>query len=501
MNITKSEFLKFRECDSHFWMLKHRPEIIEEKPISDFVQQIIDQGTEVELWARKRFPEGQLIDSWRADAIRDTQCALDSGVPILFQASFTADGIHARIDVLERTSEGFNIYEVKGTTASDKKDESHLWDAAFQKEVLIRSGHPVNQIFLIELNKEFRKNGEIDPDKLFVITNISEEIQKISNDVQRAISDAKHLLTQPEPITCDCMYKPSAKHCPTFGHFHPQVPAYTAHDLYRIGSSPKRLRSLIDDGLFGIAEIPINYDLTPNQLNQVRVHNLDQPIIKADLIEKSLAELEYPLYFLDYETYPAAIPVFEGCYPFQQVPFQYSVHIQYEPGGELQHCEFLHQDLSSPILAITQSLRENIGDAGSVIVWNKNFERKCNEDLAAVLPDDLDFLVGINNRFYDLADIFARQQYVDKGFKGKYSIKKVLPVLCPDLTYENLTIQDGGAACNAWKEMIFGEMTLPSIMETVTALLEYCKLDTLAMVKIYHSLNEIVVSNIKVTSS
>jgi len=205
-----------------------------------------------------------------------------------------------------------------------------------------------------------------------------------------------------------------------------------------------------------------------------------------------IAQLEYPLYFLDYETYPAAIPVFDGCFPYQQVTFQYSLHIQKEPGGPLIHKEYLHTEATSPLRSIAASLRKDIGDSGSVIVWNQSFEGGRNNELANALPEMEDFLFGLNVRFFDLMKIFSNQFYVHKAFKGKTSIKKVLPVLCPELSYDGLGIRDGGAACNAWKMMIFDDISPDQKQLVAQDLLAYCKLDTYAMVAILSVLQKTV---------
>lgn len=485
MNISKSDFLKYRECSSYFWMYKHARDLITEKPLSAFDRQLMEQGREVELWARKLFPKGLLIRGNGAEAQAGTVKALEEGVEHLFQPAIASDGLYARIDVLEVTASGCNLYEVKGTTAKGKKEIDHYFDAGFQREVLRRAGFQVEYVFLIELNKEFVKSGPIDPTALVTVTDITEELDNIQNELLFQIEDAQNKLTNNKaPTTCGCIEKPRKYHCPTFAMFHPQVSHYAAHDLARIGNSPKRLRALLDDGFYNIEDIPVDYDLTKIQLNQVRVHNLDTPIIRPQRILDNLQKLEYPFYFLDYETYPAAVPVFDGCYPFQQVPFQYSLHIQTAPDSTLEHREYLHTDESHPMKGLAEALRRDMADAGSVIVWNKRFEGKCNDDMSILIPELAPFFKGINNRFYDLADIFSRQYYVHKGFRGKYSIKNVLPVLCPTLSYNSLDIRDGGAACAAWKCMMFEKNSTEEVVAIRKSLLSYCKLDTLAMVEI-----------------
>jgi len=337
------------------------------------------------------------------------------------------------------------------------------------------------------LNKEFRKDGDIIASLLLVTSDITEKVGELESDVLIQIDDAKRTLEkEEEPRVCNCIYKPRKDHCPSFAYSHPDVPDYSVHDICRIGVGGKRLPEIIENGWMKIEDIPLDYKMSPTQTNQVYTTITGEVIIKESEILKDLEKLKYPLYFLDYETFPTAIPVFDGCYPYQQVPFQYSLHVLESPDSELQHFEFLQMDFLNPMTDIAQSLREKIGDTGSVIVWNKKFEKKCNEDLAEANPHLSEFFITVNNRLYDLMEIFSKQMYVHKAFKGSASIKYVLPVMVPGFSYSELNIQDGGMALTGWKEM-FDSSRKDQISQD---LLDYCELDTLAMVKILEAIKK-----------
>jgi len=491
MQITKSDFLRYRQCPENFWMSKYKQESLNKSDVDPFVQQIIDQGHEVEAWARKLFPAGQMINTWKQKALDDTAAAIVSGAEILFQPAIAADGISARIDILEKVGDSWNIYEVKGTTSKDKKKSDHYWDAIFQREVMTRAGFKINDIYLVELNKEFRKNGDIDPDTLLKKTLITEELESMNEEVRQEINLAKaQLAVTVQPANCNCHLKSRKNQCPAFSVFNPDFPAYAVHDIARV--SPKKLDQFDEIGVVAVDDIPTDFELTPNQYGQVWTYQQDETIIKPDKIAEQLEELEYPLYFLDYETFPTAVPVYDGCYPFQQVPFQYSLHVLETPDGEYQHYEFLETTTISPIRSIAESLCDVIGEKGSVIVWNKKFEKKCNEDLATMNPDLANQINSINSRLFDLMEIFSKQNYIHKDFKGKSSIKKVLPVICPELKYDDLAIADGGAACSSWKQMVFGKSTTEQQAAIAKDLLKYCKLDTWAMVRIWEEMKKMV---------
>lgn len=492
--ISKSDFQTFRNCPDAFWMLKHAKDKINETPLSDFQKQIIDQGYEVEAWARKLFSNGVLVEGYNEEALENTRAYLINEEKEIFQATFSGDGLLAMCDIIKWNDQlkAWDIYEVKGTTSKDKPKKDHYWDIAFQREVLERSNEKVARLYLVELNKEFIKAGEIDPNDLLSINDITEEIDTMRVEIQSEIGNCKAKLKQSkQPVACDCRYKTRIHHCEAFEFFYPNVPEYSIYDISRIRSGGEKITEMIDSDIIAIDDIPDQNDLTEIQSNQVQVHIYDTIICKTEKIKTELQKLEYPLYFLDYETYPAAVPVFDGCRPFQQVPFQYSLHVQETVDSDLVHFEFLHSKNSNPIPLLTKQLRENIGDTGSVIVWNKKFEGKCNSDMAKQIPELADFLNGINERFFDLEEIFKKQLYVRKEFRGKTSIKNILPVLAPKLSYMDLAIQDGGAACNAWKKMIFDTQDLNQKNEICDDLLSYCKLDTLAMVKILEFLKKI----------
>ena len=483
MTITKTDFMTFRNCASDFWMKKHKPELFENIQPSDFEQQLIEQGYEVEMLAQILFPEG--ID---AKNMKQQELAffLDSADTILFQPTFAAANLQARVDILKVAEDGLHIYEVKGSTSKDKPKQDYLWDAGFQKEVIERAGHKVSKVFLVELNKDFIKDGPINPNDIFTITDITQEIIDNHIEVKMEIANAlQRLSNQTPPTSCDCYYKIRKNHCHSFTHFY-TLQDYTIHDITRITKA--KIEKFHAAGVESIDDITQYNLLTAIQLNQVTTHQNDEVIIQHQQIQEVIAQLEYPLYFLDYETYPAAIPVFDGCFPYQQVTFQYSLHILNEPGGSLIHKEYLHTDATSPLNDLAASLRKDIGDQGSVIVWNQSFEGGRNKELAAANPEMKDFLFGLNDRFFDLMKVFSNQFYVHKAFKGKSSIKKILPVLCPELTYEGLGIKEGGAASNAWRMMIFDDISREQKQLIAKDLLAYCRLDTYAMFAILDNL-------------
>jgi hypothetical protein len=245
--------------------------------------------------------------------------------------------------------------------------------------------------------------------------------------------------------------------------------------------------------IFHIHDIPDDYKLSEKQRNQVVVAKLGQPLIDPEMIKEELDQLKFPQYYLDYETISTAIPLFDDCKPYQQVPFQYSLHVLRAPGEELEHFEYLarHGD-KNPVPALLAQMKSEIVDAGSVIVWYKPFETSRNTEMAQMYPEYSDFLNSINSRVYDLMDIFTKQYHVHPLFLGKTSIKYVLPVLVPELSYKEMAIQNGGIACLRWFQMATEIVSQEEGDKIYKNLLKYCELDTLAMYKIYEHLLSLI---------
>jgi hypothetical protein len=249
---------------------------------------------------------------------------------------------------------------------------------------------------------------------------------------------------------------------------------------------------MIDGGVFGLENIPTHIKLSDIQQAQIRAYNSGETLIKKEAIAGELKKLEFPLYFIDYETYPSAIPLFEQYAPYHHVPFQYSLHIARSLDEEPLHKEFLHTVLEDPSELFVRLLQESIGSTGNIIVWNKSFESGINEALARRLPDVHGFIAGLNDRIYDLKEMFSNQYYIHKNLWGKVSIKNVLPVLAPHLNYSSLEIQEGGAASITWSKIVSGRLSEAESNQLCEALKKYCGMDSYAMFAIWRALHKMV---------
>ncbi len=493
MHISKTDYLLFRECDKNAWMKLHRPDVYKKYPPTEFDLLLMEVGNDVDTLARDLFPNIEGVSGRDRVAQDLTKHYIDIKYPAIAQAVFEKDGFLAATDILQfdEKSKSYFIYEVKSTT--EIKKNIHYHDLGFQVNLLRDCGVAIGGAFIIHLNREYIRNGKLDIIQLFAITDVTEEVEKILPEVKIEMEKARDFLTSPAlpEGSCKCIYKGRSAHCTCFKELNPDIPEYGTHDITRIGKSKKKLEALIDSGIFDLEHVPHDYALNDKQKNQILAHTMQKEMIDTALIKKELDSLTFPLYFLDYETFPSAIPRHDGYAPYHQIPFQYALYILESPDADPQLLEFLHVERDDPSHYFVQSLRDHIGDTGSVIVWHKSFECGRNTELAKRVPAMESFLETLNGRVYDLEDIFTKQYFVHHGFRGKTSIKNILPILVPTHSYKELNIKDGTGAMDAWEKMNTGDMSKEEKEKIMQDLKAYCGLDAYAMYAIWRELNNL----------
>lgn len=488
--ISKTDYVLWRACPKNAWLRIHKPELYHSAELTEFEQSVIDMGIEVEEAARRLFPDGLLIPGPKGDAQQSTlRCLRSNPTGILFQAVFQCDDLSAAIDVLQYDSAKgeCHLYEIKSAT---ELKEEHLYDLAFQATLLERHGMRVTQASILHINPKYVRQDNLDVRQLFTLAEMKEEIDRVSDDVIKEIQEARDYLSRfAEPSgPCSCIYKARSKHCTTFEYSNPHVPAYGVHDIARIGSNPTKLRELVDAGILELDDVPAEIKLTKTQSAQLRVHRTGETIFNKEAISEELSELAFPLHFIDYETFAPAIPIFPQYAPYDQIPLQYSVHIVGAPREEPIHRDFLHDGTDDPSSSFFRSLQQHIASFGAIIVWNKGFESHINDCISRRLPSTKDYFIEFNDRIYDLMDIFSQQQFVHRDLCGSVSIKKVLPILVPHLSYSQLEIHDGATASLVWSKLVSGLLTGEEKRRLKAHLRKYCELDSYGMYAIWQAL-------------
>ena len=488
--LTKSDFLRYRTCPAYCWTAKYRPDVVPPDP--EEVRRREEDGVQVEELARQLYPEGVLIDIEDAtDATRATELAVASGARTLFQASIlTRSGLHARADIMVRhpSGHGWNLIEIKASTSSDVEKKI---DATFQRIAFTEAGYTIRNVQVMYLNKHYRLNGRLKVEQLFrfdtsVMAWGDERWTEMLLEIESAVAVVEDVGQCP---ACACDTTTRGRRCPTFDLFHPEFPSgNTVFDLVSINQ--KRLSEVLERGVLRLTDWPPDIKLNQRQRWQIDALRTGQERVRTDVLTAFLGAVNYPFHFLDYETFQTPVPLYSGNWPYRQVPFQYSLHVLHED-GTLEHREFLWTDAErDPARPIAEALRENVGDEGSVLVWWKGFEGKRNEELAEAVPDLADFLLGMNSRMVDLMDTVSKGMWIHPDFGGSSSIKKVAPVVAPELAYDALEIGHGSLATLRWKQCVVDQAPPDGLSreEAFSHLREYCFHDTLAMVRIWEYL-------------
>lgn len=470
--LTKTDYIQYLNCPKSLWLKHNRPEIYPDDSFSNFLVKLAAEGYEVESYAK------QAVSGYPDAASYHFQ-----------QEFLTNDGLYARCDIIKSNSDGsIDLFEIKSSTSvKNDRSHSHLKDAAFQVVTAQRAGERIGKVWIVHLNKGYVRSGDVDPNGLLTFSDetvrVKALLQETEADIDTALAFLRHDTI--DETSCSCLYLSKTHHCDSFDYFNPSIPKPSIYSLPRLFG--EKLATFVDEGRFDLASISPS-EVSTQQSLVVKAHNEGNPFVDKVEIEFFLGQLKYPLHFLDYETFISAVPIIDGYGPQDQLPFQFSLHVLHED-GRLDHSEYLADRPMRPD-ELVKALRDAVQPFGSVLAWNKGFENAQNKNMSKQLPHSEDFLLDIVDRTVDLMEIF-KTGYVDVGFDGSTSIKKVLPILIPELSYQNLEVKDGGAAMDAWGAMIvFADPAKKNEMRQ--ALLDYCKLDTLAMVRIFQFIDRLM---------
>lgn len=445
--LSKSTFMYGCQCPLRLYYHKFRDDLRNQE--TEEQQAIFTSGTNVGLLAQGFFPGG--IDVSPPDAfsyhisVARTQELIKAGQKIIYEAAFNYDGILCAVDILISRNGKWYAYEVKGTL---KPKEPHKMDASLQYYVLTNAGIALEDFFILNLNKAYTRRGELDIQKLFKPTSVLKEVLLKQKFIKNKAAELKELLR----VKIEPVIEPG-DHC-----FDPYDCDFTDH-------CRKDIPEEVD-----------NTDYGKEEKNK-----------KA--IDAFVNALEYPLYFFDFETVMPAIPLFDESHPFQQLPFQFSLHIQKTPGAEPEHVEYLGDGLNDPRENLIKELLKHSGNKGSILVWYQTFEIQRLEELARDFPKYAAEINKFINRIVDLIVPFRKKFYKHPGFKGSASLKDVMPVIVPELSYSGLNIQEGTAASMAYATLRDQPNEIQKQLRE--GLLAYCKLDTLAMVEILKKLQNL----------
>lgn len=486
--VSKTSYLAGLQCRKLLWTLRNAPHLI---PAPDAqVLANFDQGKKVGDLAKQLFSDGIEIDNGVdvdnfERVVVESQEALKLRRP-LYEAAFVYNGGLARADILVPVGDDkWNLIEGKSTTSVE---DIHLHDLAFQLFVLTGAGLKIQRCILAHVSPDFVKNGPIDPHEFFVLADVTDHVSALSTSIEANLNEMFSTIRLPQAPEmqigqhCDRPYA-----CPLRDRCWNHLPNGSVVELYRGGA--KRFR-LLENGITRLTDIPENVPLTDNQRIQRQTAITGQPHVDKAAIKAFLDRLQYPVSFLDFETIGVAVPLFDGVRPYEQVVFQYSLHIVRSPVAEQEHQKFLAEGTNDPRPEFMRRLRDALPTEGSVIAFNAGFELGRLNECSDMMPEFLPWVCGVKRRIVDLLAPFRKFVFYSPQQEGSCSMKQVLPALI-GVDYSHLEIQDGSAASREFFRVTFGSVSAEERTAIRRQLDEYCGLDTIGMVWIIDAMRRL----------
>lgn len=489
--LSKSKLLAFRQCAKRLWLEVHQPALRADSAQTEASYVV---GNTVGEIARQLYDpkgKGQTIDllaEGRQAALARTQQLLQTSAPV-FEAGFAAEGALAFADVVLPTQQAgakaWRMVEVKSSTSVK---DYHRDDVAIQAFVARQAGVPLASVSLAHIDSNWAYPGGGDYAGLLVENDLSEQAFARAAEVRQWIGDARTVVRKklPPPILtgahCSEPYE-----CGFYGHCAAQEPQAQHPVTHLPRLQGKAIKTLLEDRAVNDMRHVPDALLNETQL-RVKTHTLaGTTFFDAAGAAADLAAHKLPALFIDFETIQFAVPIWAGTRPYQQIPFQLSAH-RLTRTGKLTHSDFLSLSGQDPSQAFAEALVAACGNSGPVYVYNAAFETTRISELAQRFAPLRPALLAINERVVDLLPI-ARQRYYHPGQQDSWSIKKVLPAIAPDLSYDQLDgVQDGGMAMDAFREGISPQTSVARKAQIEKQLRAYCQLDTYAMVRLWQFL-------------
>ena len=472
MYLSKSDYILGCFCEKALWLKKHRKDLLEETQDSSA---LADTGYEVQDLAHQLFPEAVEITAqpWEVDIGAKETLDLSKKHNILFEAVAKLDnGCFCRIDVLRKAGNKWDLVEIK---SSNNVHPEQVDDLAYQYYVFTQAGYKINRCYILHLNKDYVRGKKLKIDQLFKLDDFTVEVKE--KQVEIAENALQLLNYQKQTKEPKAHIAKACKDCDFYGYCCADVPDYSIWDIFDVRKADKICAELKS---FDINALDANdYD----GKTQIDIEAWQKRKIYCDkaLLREFLNSLVYPLYYLDYETLMPAVPMFEKSSSYQQIPFQFSLHIQKEIGGDVKHIGFLYKEKSDPRRALAESLVKNCGKKGSVIVYNESFEKSRNKELADLFPDLRKDILAINERVVDQLIPFRNRALYSYKQHSSASIKKVLPSFTK-LSYDDMEVHNGGEAMERYLAFQQGKLSPKEEKTLFKGLDEYCGQDTYAMV-------------------
>lgn len=482
--LSKSKITMFEQCPKRLWLSVHRRELAAQ---DEGAEARFGTGHEVGAIACALLPDGMMVEAEPdlTAALATTQALLDSGYdrPI-FEATLQHDGVLVRIDVLEPDGSGaWRMAEVKSST---KAKDYHVGDLATQLWVARNACVPISSAAIRHIDSSFVLEREGELDGLFADTDLMAVTEPIVAGRGETVAAARATLAGAEPATAPGDHCDAPFSCEFAGYCHAALPAGPEWPVTVLphGGGKRWIEQGIDD-LFAVDPAALTNAI------HARVHRATvsgEVYHDVEGARAAMAGWAFPRTWLDFETIGFAVPRWIGTRPYQQVPFQFSAHVE-AADGAIVHREFLSLDGADPRRPCAEALIEMVPPSGAVIAYSASFERSRILELAAAFPDLAAALEAIAGRIVDLLPV-TRANWYHRDQRGSWSIKAVLPTIAAELDYAGLEVKDGGSAQEAYVEAVATGTAEPRRIALDAALRAYCGRDTEAMIVLARRLVE-----------
>lgn len=488
-SLSKSQFVRGIICPKSLYLHKHKFKKDEVQPQQ---QAVLDAGTRLGRLAQEVFPGGIEVPfegMGHDEQVAMTAREIAAGREVIYEATFKYDDIFVKADILRKTSAGWEMYEVKG---SNSIKDYYLHDASVQYYVLTGAGLTVSKAAIMHLNREYVRQGDLNLDRLFAVEDLTATVRAQQNFVREEVARLRGMLDGPEPDVKIGPYCDDPYECDYHGHCWKDVGDDAIDSVFKLNGRGVDRFALYNQGITRMAEIPLSM-LNRRQLFQVQATLHQKDHLHPERIRDFLAGLWYPLYYLDFETFMSSIPLFDRTRPFQQVPFQYSLHYRLSEDGPLEHDEYLAEPGTDPRPILLEKLRTVIPPGACVLAYNMSFEVTRLKEMARDFPEYREWVDQLVPNVRDLMHPFIKRDCYRWQMNGSASIKKVLPAMTT-LSYDGLEIADGGAAMDAYHVMC-AEQDPAELAKLRKNLLLYCGRDTEAMVELHAELKKLSLFN------
>ena len=477
--LSKSRYLYGVRCPKYLWLETFRKKELRNES-DEPTEEILAQGHRVGALAQELFPGGGEIPYAGLtieEQLQQTEEALKHN-KVVYEASFQHNGVFIKADILRKARGGWELYEVKSTS---KVKDYHYDDLAVQYHVISNAGIKITKANLVHINTSYERKGKLDLNQLFTIVNLTETVLEMQPSVKKQIAKEKKMLSGQEPDMPIGPYCFDQYECPYTGYCWRNVSEEGS--VFDLAGNGVDCYTLYHEGITKLKDIPLDR-VKGKQRQQVEAAKKKQIIVNKEGLQKFLDSLWYPLCYLDFETFTETVPSYDSQKPYQQMPFQFSLHIQKKPDGRLYHHEYLASPGGDPRKEFLDELLKVLPDDGCIIIYYKPFEAGRLEELGKLFPRKKKQIQSLITNMVDLLDPFKARHLYSWKQKGSHSLKAVLPAFVEDLSYDNLEISNGGDAMQAYHEMC-ALVDSPRKLATLRKqLLAYCKQDTLAMVRL-----------------